>query len=165
MKKAATRKQPFFLYRVYNAPHTPLEAKEEDLLEYEEIEDEKRGTYAAMVYAVDRGVGRIVNALQDVQAFENTLIVFLSDNGGKIGAGADNGALSGGKGSVTEGGFRVPMMFHWPAQIASGTIYQHPVTALDYYPTFSRLAGANVPQDQQLDGVDIWNALKNNKSP
>ena len=162
----ATRKQkPFFLYLSYNAPHTPLEAKEDDLAKFAHIQDEKRRTYAAMVYAVDRGVGRLVDSLKSTNTLENTLIVFLSDNGGKIGAGADNGPLQQGKGSVCEGGFRVPMFFHWPGQVAAGKRFAHPITALDFYPTFARLAGATVPTEQKLDGKDIWHAVTAGKNP
>ena len=118
-----------------------------------------------MVYAVDRGVGKLVNVLKKNGSFENTLIVFLSDNGGKIGAGANNGPLTQGKGSICEGGYRVPMFFHWPEKVAAGKRYDHPVTALDFYPTFAKLAGAGIPADQQLDGHDIWDALQADRSP
>lgn len=124
---------------------------------------EKRRTYAAMVYAVDRGVGRLVEALNKTDTRDNTLIVFLSDNGGKIGGGSSNGPLRQGKGSVCEGGFRVPMFFCWPGHVPAGQRFSHPVTALDFYPTFARPAGA-VPT-QKLDGKDIWDSLQNGTSP
>ena len=157
--EASTRDEPFFLYLAYNAPHTPLEAKKEDLARFAEIKDEKRRTYAAMVYAVDRGVGKLVEALKATDSLDNTLIVFLSDNGGKIGAGANNTPLDQGKGSVCEGGIRVPMFFHWPGEVPAGERFDHPVSALDFYPTFARLAKAKVPTDKQLDGKDIWDAF------
>ena len=162
--ESATIGKPFFLYLAYNAPHTPLEAKKEDLAKFSAIKDEKRRTYAAMVYAVDRGVGKLVDALKSTGAFENSLIVFLSDNGGKLGAGADNGPLSGGKGSITEGGYRVPMFFHWPKQIAADRRFEHPVSALDFYPTFAQLAGATLPDGKILDGRDILSAVKAGES-
>lgn len=164
IEEAATKDRPFFLYLAYNAPHTPLEAKEDDLARFAGIADEKRRTYAAMVYAVDRGVERLVKSLKEADAFENTLIVFLSDNGGKIGAGADNGPLLQGKGSVCEGGIRVPMFFHWPNVVPAGRTYGHPVTALDFYPTFARLAGADFADNPKLDGVDIWDAFLSGRS-
>ena len=163
--EAAARDQPFFLYLAYNAPHTPLEAKQEDLTKFAEIEDEKRRTYAAMVYAVDRGVGELVDTLKFTNEFDNTLIVFLSDNGGKIGAGANNAPLTQGKGSICEGGYRVPMFLHWPTNVPSGKRFDHPVTALDFYPTFARLANAPIPRDKHLDGKDIWDALLAGESP
>ncbi|MEO1525239.1 MAG: sulfatase-like hydrolase/transferase [Planctomycetota bacterium] len=159
IKDANDNEKKFFLYLSYNAPHTPLEAKEEDLDRFAHLKDSKRRTYAAMVYAVDRGVGRIVEALQESGTLDDTLIVFLSDNGGKIGGGADNGPLSRGKGSVCEGGVRVPMFFHWPGQVPAGESFTHPISSLDLYPTFAKLAGATVPSDQKLDGRDIWKSL------
>lgn len=164
VKESADARKPFFLYLAYNAPHTPLEAKEDDLAKFAAIQDEKRRTYAAMVWAVDRGIGKITEALKGTGAFDNTLIVFLSDNGGKLGAGANNGPLSEGKGSVADGGIRVPMFFHWPAGLEGGRQYDHPVSSLDYYPTFAALAGAEVPYSQKLDGLDILSAVKANQS-
>ncbi len=156
VKQAAKRESPFFLFLAYNAPHTPLEATEEDLAVYAHIKDEKRRTYAAMVHAVDRGIDELTAALEETGQLGNTLIVFLSDNGGKIGAGADNTPLTRGKGSTNEGGFRVPMFFHWPGHVPAGRKYDHPVTALDFYPTFAGLAQAAIPKGKELDGVDIW---------
>lgn len=153
----AGKQNPFFLYVAYNAPHQPLQAKTDDLKLYAHIRNEKRRTYAAMVHAVDRGVGTIVDALKSKDAFENTLIVFLSDNGGKLGAGAANNTpLKQGKGSVCEGGVRVPMFFHWPGKVPAGAEFSHPVSSIDFYPTFAGLAEANVPATLQLDGKDIW---------
>ncbi len=156
---AKNKKDPFFLYLAYNAPHSPLEAKEEDLAKFKDIKNKKRRTYAAMVYAVDRGVGRLVKALKANNNLENTLIVFFSDNGGKIALGANNFPLKEGKGSTNEGGFRVPMLFHYPKDIPAGSQYNHPVSALDFYPTFAHLAEAVIPKEKQLDGKNIWQDL------
>tara|TARA_B110000305_G_scaffold206388_1_gene237199 strand:- start:107 stop:1594 length:1488 start_codon:yes stop_codon:yes gene_type:complete len=163
--EAATKDQPFFLYVAYNAPHSPLEATEADLALYADIEDKKRRTYAAMVHAVDRGVGRLVTALKRNDAFDNTLIVFLSDNGGKLSLGATNYPLSMGKGSVSEGGHRVPMFFHWPQQLKGGQPFPHPVTSLDLYPTFASIGDAPVPATQVLDGTDLSSALQDGSNP
>ena len=158
VKQAGEKDQPFFLYLAYNAPHSPLEATEEDLKLYSHIKDKKRRTYAAMVHAVDRGVGELVANLKKTGAYENTLIVFFSDNGGKESLGADNGLLRNGKGSVSEGGYRVPMFFHWPKNVPNA-VYPHPVTSLDFYPTFAALAGADIPEGKDLDGKDVWEDL------
>ncbi|MEX0331089.1 MAG: sulfatase-like hydrolase/transferase [Puniceicoccaceae bacterium] len=159
IKDAATKDQPFFLYLAYNAPHTPLEAKEEDIALYSHIKDEKRRVYAAMVHSVDEGVGRVVEALGEVGKLDNTLIIFLSDNGGRLDQGGANQPLRGGKGDTWEGGFRTPMFFHWPKGVAAGQTYDHPVSTLDFYPTFARLAGADIPEGKELDGVDLWDAF------
>ncbi len=164
--EAADKKDnPFFLYLSYNAPHTPLEAKEEDLKLFEHIKDKKRKTYAAMVYAVDRGIKKIVDELKATGQYGNTLIIFFSDNGGKMKAGATNYPLKEGKGSAYEGGFRVPMFFHWPNVVPTGKTYNYPVSALDFYPTLANLAEAKIPVTKQLDGKDIWNDFLSNKNP
>ncbi|WP_171038971.1 sulfatase-like hydrolase/transferase [Pseudoalteromonas sp. S1727] len=165
VNKAVSKTQPFFLYLAYNAPHVPLEAKQEDMDMFPNIKDKKRKTYAGMVYALDRGVGRVVDALKKNGQLDNTLIVFLSDNGGKLSQGANNDPLKAGKGSAQEGGFRVPMFFHWPNHVPSGQRFEHPVSSLDFYPTFAALAGAEVPADKQLDGKNMWEAFKANKNP
>lgn len=154
VKQAAAKDQPFFLYLAYNAPHSPLEATQADLALYSHIEDKKRRTYAAMVHAVDRGVGELVVSLKETGVYEDTLIVFFSDNGGKESLGADNGPLRNGKGSVSEGGYRVPMFFHWPNKIPS-QVFPHAITSLDFYPTFVSLAEGKIPEGKELDGKNI----------
>ncbi|QHI39242.1 Arylsulfatase [Kordia antarctica] len=155
--ESAKKDSPFFLFMSYNAPHTPLEAKEEDMALYANIKDKKRRTYAAMVHAVDRGVGELVAQLKASGEYENTLIVFLSDNGGRTDRGGTNYPLKEGKGSVFEGGFRVPMFFHWNGVVPAGKTYDSPISALDLYPTFAKLADATIPTTKALDGKDIWN--------
>ncbi|TLU64323.1 DUF229 domain-containing protein [Thalassotalea litorea] len=157
INKAAEKKdQPFFLYLAYNAPHVPLEATEEDLAKFSHIKDKKRRTYAAMVWSVDRGLQNIVSTLKANKQFDNTLIVFLSDNGGKVSRGGVNKPLREGKGSAHEGGHRVPMMMHWPNGLKETGTYAYPVSALDLYPTFVNLANATLPAGKTLDGKDIW---------
>ena len=165
VREAAGREAPFFLYLAYNAPHTPLEARDEDLALFMDIEDEKRRTYAAMVYAVDRGVGNVVDALRDTGQLDSTLIVFLSDNGGRLDQGGNNLPLRDGKGSVHEGGYRSPMFMHWPDRLNAGTVFEHPVLALDLYPTLAGLAGAVIPADRRLDGRDIWQDILSGQDP
>ena len=162
---ADKNKKPFFMYLSYNAPHTPLEAKEEDIKVFENIKDKDRRTYAAMVYAVDRGVAQIVKTLKANKQFDNTLIVFLSDNGGSLDHGSSNYPLKGTKGDTWEGGFRVPMFMHWPKCVAAGVKFDHPVSSLDLYPTFVALAKAKLPKGKILDGVNIWDNLAANTDP
>ena len=165
VREAADREEPFFLYLAYNAPHTPLEAKDDDLAQFMDIEDEQRRTFAAMVYAVDRGVGNVVDALRDTGQLDSTLVVFLSDNGGRLDRGGNNFPLREGKGTVYEGGYRSPMFMHWPDRLNAGTTFEHPVLALDFYPTFSGLAGAVIPADRKLDGRDIWQDIVSGQNP
>ncbi len=164
VKESAKKKQPFFIYLAYNAPHVPLQAKTEDLKEFPNISNLDRKTYAAMVYAVDRGVGEIVKTLKETNQYENTLIVFLSDNGGNFDHGANNAPLKGTKGDTWEGGFRVPMFIHYPAKIKAGQRFDNPVSSLDLYPTFAKLANATVPTNKILDGLDIMPDLLEGKT-
>lgn len=177
MKAGIEKKQPFFLYLAYNAPHSPLHGKTEDLqhlfpdhepenpgngINYQDYEG--RQNYIAMMYAVDRGMKQIVDSLSDPNGdgdkvdsvIANTLIVFMSDNGGKILQAANNAPLQDDKGSTHEGGIRVPMFMSWPGRVPAGEVFEHPVLALDLYPTLAGLADAEVPASKILDGKDIW---------
>ena len=146
--------QPFFLYLAYNAPHGPLQAPPEHLDRVDSIADTRRRTYAAMVTALDDGVGRLVAALGDLGLTDDTLVFFLSDNGGPTPANAsDNSPLRATKGTVYEGGVRVPFVVSWPGQLAEGESYDPPVSALDIFPTLVAVAGGE-PREG-LDGVDL----------
>ena len=134
--------QPWFLYLSYNAPHTPMQATEEDLALYAHIKDERRRTYAAMMHALDRGIGRIVEYLGETGQQNDTLIVFFSDNGGATNNGSWNGPLSGAKGCAREGGIRIPMIWSYPRQLPKGTKYDGVVSSLDLLPTFLSAAGS-----------------------
>ncbi|MBU2949529.1 sulfatase-like hydrolase/transferase [Tamlana agarivorans] len=152
---------PFFLFMSYNAPHTPLTALDSDKNALTNAPynftytDNNRHTYAAMVYSVDRGIKKIVDALTANGELNNTLIVFMSDNGGRIDRGADNTPLRGVKGDTYEGGFRVPMFMYWPGQVPAGATFDYPVSALDLYPTLVNLSGASLPNGKQVDGKNI----------
>ncbi len=148
--------KPFFLFLSYNAPHTPMEATEEYLARFPDIEDDRRRTYAAMVSAVDDGVGRLLEALRKHGVEENTVVFFLSDNGGAhTKNGSSNTPLRGGKGDPWEGGFRVPFAAQWLAGFPKGLTYEHPVISLDIFATIVALAGAPVSPERPLDGVNL----------
>ena len=155
---------PFFLYLAYNAPHTPMEATPEDLRLFSPIADQKRRTYAAMMYALDRGVGRVLDWLQQKNKISDTLIVFFSDNGGATSNGSWNGGLAGAKGTLLEGGVRVPMIWSWPGKIPAGRRYDSPVSSLDLLPTFLAAAGAKplplAPASRHEDGGNRRRACK-----
>ncbi len=150
------KSQPFFLYLAYNAPHAPLQATEKYLSRFSNIKDTKRKTYAAMVSAVDDGVGTVLNKLQELNLTENTIVIFLSDNGGpEQDNSSDNGPLRGGKGSLFEGGIRVPFAMQWPRRIKAGTEYKQAIISLDIFATLAaNIEGSGTPKNA-LDGVDI----------
>ena len=146
---------PWFLYLTYNTPHTPLQAKEEDIARFAHIKDKKRQTYAAMQYCLDQNIGRLTKHLQQKGQLENTLIVFLSDNGGACTSNAAiNAPLRGQKSMFLEGGIRTPFLLSWPGRLPADQVYEQPVSSLDLLPTFLSLADA-VALAKPLDGVNL----------
>jgi arylsulfatase B len=135
--------KPWFLFMSYNAPHGPMHATEEDIARFSQIIDPKRRIYAAMMYALDRGVGRIRGYLREKGELDHTLICFFSDNGGATGNASWNGPLSGVKGCLKEGGVRVPMIWSWPESIPAGKTLDATMSSLDLLPTFMAAAGAD----------------------
>lgn len=137
--------EPWFLYLSYNTPHGPMQAKEEDLARYAHIKDETRRTYCAMQHCMDENLGRLFEVLEERGELEDTLIWFLSDNGGSVEVShAINAPLRGTKGTFLEGGIRVPMIVHWPAALEPA-VYSRPVSALDVMATFVTAAGGAPP--------------------
>lgn len=148
--------EPFFLFASFNAPHTPMQALEEDLELYKYIENKKRRTYAAMVHRLDINVGKIVDALDRNGIRENTMVVFISDNGGPTNTNASlNAPYNGQKGILLEGGVHVPFIMNWPNTIPAGSTYDKPVISLDFAPTFIELAGGELTEDSNFDGVNL----------
>ncbi|MFI3285869.1 MAG: sulfatase-like hydrolase/transferase [Rikenellaceae bacterium] len=157
----ANADKPFFLYVAYNAPHSPLQAPEEDIARYSHIKDEKRRVYAAMVDVMDRGIGTVVESLKRNGLYENTIIFFVSDNGGPQGQGytphngSDNGEFRGGKGQYYEGGIHVPFMACWQGKIQPGTRFDYPVNTLDISRTAVELSGGDPLSSNPMDGVNL----------
>ncbi|MBN7811037.1 sulfatase-like hydrolase/transferase [Algoriphagus sp. H41] len=146
--------EPFFIYLAYNAPHTPLQATEKYLSRFAHIEDPKRRTYAAMVSAVDDGVDALLDKLDELGITDNTLVFFLSDNGGPSPHNAsDNSPLRGFKGDFFEGGIRVPFAVQWKGVIPAGIRYDAPVISLDIFATAAATSQAS-PKNE-LDGVNL----------
>ena len=158
--------RPFFLYLAYNAVHRPLQATEKYLARFASISDERRRTYAAMASAMDDGIGRVLETIRENNLERNTLIFFLSDNGGPRNEAlpAHNDPLRGHKGDLFEGGIRVPFVMRWLGHLPEGTVYDEPVSALDIFPTAAALAGATVPSDRKMDGVNLLPYLLGEKS-
>jgi uncharacterized sulfatase len=153
----ANRNRPFFLYLAHWAVHNPLQAKREDYDALPQIEDHTLRVYAGMIRALDRSVGRVLQALEDNGLSENTLVIFTSDNGGAgyIGLPDINRPYRGWKLNHFEGGTHVPFMARWPARIPPGSVMAAPVHHMDVFQTAAAAAWARVPTDRKLDGVDL----------
>jgi arylsulfatase A-like enzyme len=149
------KETPFFLYLSYNAPHGPLQASEKYLSRFKGIKSPSRRTYAAMVSAVDDGVGRLLEEIRANGMEEDTIIFFLSDNGGPANNGSSNFPLKGFKSSVWEGGFRVPFAMQWKGSIPKGGVFENPVSSLDIFATIAAQADAPTNPDRPLDGVNL----------
>jgi arylsulfatase A-like enzyme len=148
--------QPFFLYLAFNAVHTPQEAPEKYLSRFPNVTDEKRKLMLAMLSAADDGVGQVLAQLREHKLEENTLVILHTDNGGPTqGNGSVNTPLSGFKGQVWEGGIRVPFMAQWKGKIPAGKVIDQPVIALDVFPTACVAAGADLPKEHKIDGIDL----------
>ncbi|TRX60682.1 sulfatase-like hydrolase/transferase [Fulvivirga sp. M361] len=145
---------PFFLYLAYNAPHAPDHATAEYLEKTRHIEYGGRSVYAAMVNAVDAGIGRIDSTLKANDIKNNTLVVFLSDNGGRK-EFADNRPNRGHKGMLFEGGIKVPFFITWPDGLKDNQTYDEPVISLDLFPTFLDASGVDLTKETQLDGISL----------
>jgi len=147
--------RPFFLYLAYNAVHGPLQAPPKYLDRFKEISDQNRRTYAAMLSAMDDGVGQVLATLGELRLEGNTLVFFLSDNGGPIAPNSStNTPLRGAKGQLFEGGIRVPFLVQWKG-VLKPCVCDEPVSTIDFLPTVAAVCGARVPASLKLDGVDF----------
>jgi len=146
--------QPFFLYLAFNAVHSPLEASQKYLDRFPQVADPKRRTYAGMLSAMDDAVGAVLTKLREAEIEDDTLIFFISDNGGPTSQTTSrNDPLRGFKTDVYEGGIRVPFMMQWKGRVPEGSVCEKPVSSLDVVPT--ALAAAGAPVTRQLDGTDL----------
>jgi arylsulfatase A-like enzyme len=151
--------KPWMLYLAFNAVHTPMDATPERLAKFAAIKDKTRRTYAAMMSAMDDNIGRVIQALKDSGQYENTLVTFISDNGGPTMNGvtvngSSNGPLRGSKRTTLEGGIRVPFVVSWPARLKPA-VYQPMVSQLDLHATALAAAGVTAKPAWKLEGVDL----------
>jgi arylsulfatase A-like enzyme len=150
------QKEPFFLYLTFNAVHTPMHATEKYLKRVESIAGKERRTYAAMMVAMDDAIGKVLAKLREHRLDDNTLIFFVSDNGGPTKANhSSNQPLNGNKASTWEGGIRVPYLVQWPGKLPAGRTYDQPVIQLDFLPTALAAAGVEIKPEWKLDGVNL----------
>ncbi|OEK07677.1 hypothetical protein A8C32_17005 [Flavivirga aquatica] len=179
INRQRTSNKPFFMYVAFNAPHAPLQplaSDERNAARPGKSIPNKSKKYAGLVRGLDRNVGKIVSALKSAGKFNNTLIIFLSDNGGKNIEGASNAPLQGVKGDVKEGGFRVPMLWHWPNNNkisgSSRKTFRHPVSTVDLYPTLIQIGKGNINfgksigrEHKTFDGKSILRNVESNVNP
>jgi arylsulfatase A-like enzyme len=178
------REKPFFIYMPFIAPHTPLAAPPDLVEKYADLEDDRkparsvntdrtrqlsrlmlrpsaRPMFAAVVEGMDRGIAKVLDALDDEKIAEDTIVLFFSDNGGAAYAmgGADNVPLRGGKGETFEGGIRVVNALRWPAKISAGSKLNQITTVMDVFPTLAAAAGVETQNTRRLDGRNMWPAI------
>jgi arylsulfatase A-like enzyme len=154
--------EPFFLYLTFNAVHTPQQVPEKYLARFASIQDDKRRKMAAMLSAMDDAVAGVLQAVRDKGLENNTLIFFISDNGGPTPSnGSRNTPLTGYKGQVLEGGIRVPYIIQWKGRLPAGEVYRKPVISLDILPTAVAAVGGAAPRD--VDGVNLLPYLTGRK--
>jgi arylsulfatase A-like enzyme len=152
--------QPFFLYLAYNAPHSPIQPPPdwlERVAKREPAMDPKRQKLVALIEHMDAGVGRVLDTLKRVGLEEDTMVVFLSDNGGVLSDGANNGPWRAGKCHVYEGGLRVPCGVRWPGRIVAGSRTERIALTMDLYPTLAETAG--VRPNEGIDGLSMLPSL------
>jgi arylsulfatase A-like enzyme len=170
-------KRPFFLYLAHHAPHTPIQARAEDVKHFEAKVrpglNHRNPVYAAMVKSLDDSVGRVLARLKERGLEDNTIVIFTSDNGGFIGTDrargqtvpvTNNTPLQSGKGSLYEGGIRVPLLVRWPGRTTAGAICDEPVWLADLFPTLVTAAGLSISSKAILDGKDLSGVLKDPKA-
>mgnify|MGYP000863012591 CR=1 FL=1 len=151
------KNRPFFMFLAHWGVHTPLQASKADYDALSHIQDHRQRVYLAMIRAVDRSVGRVLQTLKDEGLADNTIVVFASDNGapGYTGLTEVNKPYRGWKLTFFEGGLRVPYVMQWPAKIPAGIRYSPPISNIDILPTVLSAAGGAVPTDRPIDGVNL----------
>ncbi|MFP6899916.1 MAG: arylsulfatase, partial [Opitutales bacterium] len=173
--KNRDKERPVFLYLPFNAPHSPFQAPQALIQKYRGLGVFGRDILRfACIDALDQAIGRVLATLEEEAMAKDTLVIFFCDNGAGAGrrplrgpARANNGqslALRGGKGSVLEGGIRVPAVIRWPGVIQAGSTSQQLLSAQDLFPTLATAAGIPHGIKQPLDGEDLWKAIRGNRA-
>jgi len=150
------KEHPFFLWISYSAPHTPLQAPREYVVQFGNIEDPVKRVYRAMISNLDDNIGRLIEYLDDQNLADKSIIFFISDNGGaEYTHTTDNGRYEGGKNTEFEGGLKVPMIIRLPGRRAAGSRFPHMVSSVDIFTTSIASAGIEMMPGRELDGVNL----------
>jgi arylsulfatase A-like enzyme len=166
IKSQADDERPFFLYLAYNAPHFPVQPPQQWLDKVKEREkgiDDTRAKLVAFIEHMDDGIGQVIEALKASRQYDNTLIIFSSDNGGHLPSKANNGPLRDGKQSMYEGGLKVPTVISWPGTIPAGSFSEQMNLSMDIYPTLLEIAG--LEPKQPIEGRSFLPVMLGEKAP
>jgi len=163
----ANRNRPFFMYLAYNAPHTPLQSEKHDYDALSHIDNHIERTYAGMIRGLDRGIGQVLASLEENGLTDNSMVVFMSDNGGAYYLDLPdlNKPYRGWKMTFFEGGIHTPYFIKWPEKIAPGSQYDSPVAHIDIFTTVLGAAGIALPDDRIIDGKDILKVALDPEQP
>ncbi|MCX6214739.1 sulfatase-like hydrolase/transferase [Spirosoma sp.] len=162
----AGQSNPFFLYLAYNAPHDPIQPPADWLARVKARQpgiSDKRAKLVGLIEHMDDGIGKVIQTLRAKGLYENTLIVFVSDNGGKLFDGANNGPLRSGKGHMYEGGIRIPACVVWPGKVAAQSQSQQPLLLMDIFPTLLEASGTSI--GHSIDGQSFLSILRGEGQP
>ncbi|RUS91746.1 hypothetical protein EGW08_000454 [Elysia chlorotica] len=166
IQSAATSEKPFFLYLAYQAVHDPLEAPDSYIKPYNHIQDQKRRIYAGMVSALDEGVKNVTDALEQNELWDNTVLIFTTDNGGEVHSGGNNWPLRGAKHTLWEGGVKGVGFVTSPllSEGQKGKVSTDMMHVSDWFPTVADIVGAKVNSSLALDGFSQWNMIRDGKA-
>lgn len=153
------KEEPFYLFVSFTSPHGPLQPKPEDAARTAHIKEKKRANYAGLIVSLDDNVGKILDCLEIQGLEKDTIVLFTNDNGGQTSNGAINAPLQGKKGTLWEGGIRVPWTMRWPEKIPAGLVVDKPIIALDLLPTVIDAAKAQVDPAWNLDGKSFLSLI------
>jgi arylsulfatase A-like enzyme len=165
LRERAEKSEPFFLAITYNAPHTPIQPPEDWLKKVRQRAPdmpERRAKLVALIEHLDDGVGQVIKTLEATGLNKNTIVIFTSDNGGQLDAGANNGSLRDGKQSMYEGGIRVPMCVVYPHKVEPNSASHQRVLTMDILPTLCELAGVDIPA--KVDGASFARLLDDSQA-
>lgn len=163
VRSRSNKANPFFLYLAYTAPHDPIQPLTEWVKKVQAREpniSEARARLVALIEQMDAGVGKVIQALKTSGEYENTIIVFTSDNGGRVDLGANNGNTRSGKGSMYEGGIKVPACIFWPGKINGGITHDQVLVTMDIFPSVLDAAGVKYNKDL-IDGISFYPLVQN----